>query len=192
MKRIMRILTIAVTVIALLMGTSCNQTPQNQTNTNNNSQMGRRVTLTSENFDEYFDISYTVSNSSFSKALSHTGKGFSGTEYFWNITGYCNLVILIVPKRMLNVDNCSVNVSISLDGPYGMDYWLFSNDKTKDSVTMYLSSSQSTKTISLYGWQTIGTIDKNYEAQIWLPGSSSSTPCDISVVSCSGSIYVNN
>ena len=189
MKRIIRILTITVVVIALLMGTSCNRTPQNQTNS-------RKVTLTSGNFDEYFEISYFITGSSFSKELDHTYyDSIFGQHYQWNVTGNCNLVISIDSKGTLNLDNCSINISINVENPYGVDYWFFDGDignKTKESMTIYLSSSQTTKTISLYGRQTIGNTDRNYEAQMRLPGSSPVTPCDISVVSCSGTIYVNN
>lgn len=193
MTRIIRILTITVVVIALLMGTSCNQTPQNQTNNrNNNKQTSRKVILTSSNFDEYFDISYSITGSSFSKTLKSTYKTTLGQHYLWDITGNCNLVISIVSKRTLNLDNCSINISIDLENTSGEDYWFFGGDKTKESMTIYLSSSQTTKTISLYGRQSISNTDRNYDAQMRLPGSSPFTPCDISVVGCSGSIYVNN
>lgn len=184
MKRIIRILTIAVVVIALFMGTSCNQASQNQTS--------RKVTLTSDNFDEYFDISYYVTGSSFSKTLDHTYKTAFGQSYSWDINGNCNLVISIVSKGIQNLDDCSINISINLENPSGKDCWFFGGDKTKESMTIYLSSSQTTKTISLYGRESIGTTDRNYEAQMQLPGSSPLRPCDISVVSCSGYIYVNN
>lgn len=150
------------------------------------------ISLSEDNFDKYFEISYYIKDINFSKSLNHTYRDIFGLQYQWDITGHCNLIITVIAKQSLNSLNCQVGVSIDVENPYGYSAWSFTNGLHKDTTTLFLDLQQNSKTVSLVGKETVGVSDPNYDAQIDLPGTNRIYPCNISLENCSGKIGISN
>ncbi len=93
-----RIVYILLTIIVLIGITGCNSKSETET---------QPITLTSENFEDYFLITAHVSNFREDRQDS-----LFGTIY----DGYADLIVEIRPKKEITTDNVTVKVFINISG----------------------------------------------------------------------------